>query len=340
MLLRATEESETRTLTIIGVVVVACAVLIGAFFFVFKPFGGRDESRIAVAISTPYVGQGVSAGSAMILHGVEVGEVTAVSSLPQGGVRLDTEMQARPVAGLTDTMQIDFRPANYFGVTGVNLIAGEGGQPLLNGMAIATTPKGNFALQVLLSRLGEISDGLLTPKLIQVIEWATRYTDGLDPLIETMMIAANAVAETQTVSTERLLRNATGLSVVFPSFVDQATEAGDGFSDAGLEDVELFNSKALPTMDEAQVGLFGTVGKLEYSHVADLLPAVNSVQTLSDVMPALIKPEGVAGMLVDLRTRLEKLYGGTPEQRALQVKIVLESLPGVASAVAAPGGVQ
>lgn len=43
-------------------------------------------------------------------------------------------------------------------------------------------------------------------------------------------------------------------------------------------------------------------------------------------------------MLVELRTRLEKMYAGTPEQRALQVRILLDSMPGVAAPLAAAGG--
>lgn len=340
MLLRATEESETRTLTIVGAAVVSSVVVVIGLLVGFNPFGGRGDDRIVVAISTPYVGQGVSKGTAVILHGVKVGEVTAASSLPGGGVRLDTEMQAGPVAGLTDTMKIDFRPANYFGVTGVNLIAGTGGQALRSGTSINTVPQGNFALQALLSRLGDLSSGVLTPQLIRVVDKVTRYTDGMDPLLETMLIAANAVAETQTVRTAQLLANATGISVVFPSFVDRATEAGDYFSHGGLDDAELFKKKIVPTMDETEVGLFGTVGKLEYSHVEDLLPAVDSVKALTDVVPALLRPQEVAQMLVDLRSRLEKLYAGTPEQRAVQVRVVLDSLPGVASAAGFPGGGQ
>jgi len=338
MLLRATEESETRTLTVVGAVVVLCAAAVTGLLVGIKPFGGRGDDVIAVAISTPYVGQGVDKGTAVILHGVKVGEVTDVSSLPGGGVRLDTEMQAKPVAGLTDTMKIDFRPANYFGVTGVNLIAGAGGRALHDGASIRTEPKGNFALQTLLSRLGDLSSTVLTPQLVHVVDKVTRYTDGLDPLLETMLITANAVADTQTVPTSRLLANATGISVVFPSFVSQATDAGDHFSHGDLADSDLFKAKVKPIMDEAKVGLFGTVGRLEYSHVEDLLPAVDSVKALTDVVPALIKSEDVAHMLVDLRARLEKLYGGTPEQRAIQVKLVLDSLPGVASAAGLPGG--
>ena len=40
-------------------------------------------------------------------------------------------------------MKIDFRPVNYFGVTGINLIPGAGGQRLRDGTQINTVPEGN-----------------------------------------------------------------------------------------------------------------------------------------------------------------------------------------------------
>jgi hypothetical protein len=263
---------------------------------------------------------------------------------------------------LTDSLGVDFRPANYFGVTAVNLIPGAGGQALRNGMRIDTSPKGNFTLQALLSRLGEISGGVVTPQLIQVIDRATRYTDGLNPLIETMLIAADAVARVQTVSTEQLLRNTTGVSVAFPSFLNAATAAGDDF-DRGTgftvfnvtsEDAlpgqtmvatpgqpvtdEYWKTRVVPTLDVVANSFFGAIGKLESSHSNDLLPAIELVKTLTDVVPGLITPQGVAETLVELRTRYEKLYAGTPEQRALQVHIVLDKLPGVAGPIGAMGG--
>ncbi len=340
MLLRASAEAETRTLTVIGAVVVLCCV-VGAGLFMVNPFGGRADGRISVAIDTPYVVQGVAKGTAVVMHGVEVGKVTAISSLPGGGVRLDAELRKTPVAGLTDAMQIDFRPANYFGVTGVNITPGAGGQALRDGIRINTVPKGNFTLQALLSRLGQLSTGVITRQLINVIDRATRYTDALDPLIETVLIAANAVAEVQTVPTARLLANATGLSVVFPSFLNAVTDAGDALSHADmnwmhegpgdLTEDEWYKTFGIPTLDFTSNGIFASVGKLEASHVADLLALVNGVQSITDVVPPLLRPDGVAQMLVELRSRFEKLYAGTPEQRALQVRIVLDSLPGVAA---------
>ncbi|OBJ38397.1 Mammalian cell entry related domain protein [Mycobacterium colombiense] len=345
-MLQTSAESETRTLAGIGIAVVLCCVIVAGLYEA-APFSGRADNRISVAVDTPYAVQGVAKGTPVVMHGVEVGKVIAVSSLPGGFVRLTTALQKKPVAGLTDTMQIDFRPANYFGVTGINLTPGTGGRALHDGMRINTVPKGNFTLQALLSRVGELSTGVITQQLIDVIDRATRYTDAMNPLIETMLIAANALAKVQTVPTARLLANTTGLSVAFPPLLNAATDAGDAFSrgDAnylhrGLGDFsdEELHHVFLPTMSLLSNGVFGSIGNLEGRHVADLLPLINGFKPIIDAIPPLLRPVGVGDMLVELRSRLEKLYAGTPEQRAVQVRIVLDSLPGVAAPLGVMGG--
>lgn len=325
---------------------VLCAA-VAALLVMAYPSTRRPAGVISVTIDTPYVGQGVAAGTAVVMHGVAVGAVTAITSLPGGGVRLTADLDEAPATGLTDTMRLDFRPVNYFGVTGVNLIEGPGGQALRDGTQISTVPNGNFTLQALLSRLGEVSTGVLTPQLIQVVDRATRYTDALDPLIETALIAADAVAQVQTVSTERLLANATGLSVVFPSAVDALMGAGSNLihDDANFQrrihsdySQEEWEQLFIPTLELASGGLFADLGRLESSHLGQLLPVTDMVKALTDVVPPLIRPEGFAQMLAELRSRFERMYGGTPEQRALQVRIVLDSLPGVAAPLGAMGG--
>ena len=346
MLLHGSEESEKRTLTIVGTAVVLCVVAVVGLFTVVEPFGGRPDDQISVAIETPYVGPGVAKGTQLVMHGVKVGEVTAVSRLSGGGVVLDTDLQKSPTRGLTDAMGIDFRTINYFGVTGIDLIAGSGGQPLDDGTRLKITPKGNSTLQALLSRLGKLASGALTTQLIQVVEKATRYTDALNPLAETLVISANALAETQTVSTAQLLTNATGISVAFPAFADALLDTGyyathgnnklnKGTWNASEEE---YQTDILPFMQYVSDSLFGAIGRLEYTHIDDLTPLVDSVRAMTDVVPALIRPQGMSEMLVELRTRLEKMYAGTPEQRALKVRIVLDSLPGVAAPIAAVGG--
>src|ERR1700694_3028346 len=205
-LLRKSDESETRILTRIGGAVVLVMTVLIAVGFAVNPFGRTPKNVLSVAIDTPYVGQGVVSGTPLIMHGVKVGEVTAVSSLPTGQVRLNTQLQSASTTGLTDAMGIDFRPANYFGVTGINLIPAAGGLPLRSGTQISVTPKGNFALQALLYRLGELSNQVVTPQLISVVERATRYMDALNPLLETMIIVSTTVTNVQKVSTAQLLR--------------------------------------------------------------------------------------------------------------------------------------
>jgi len=317
-----------------------CVALAVTAFAVVDSHGGRPSDQFGVVIESTYVGEGVAAGTALLMHGVKVGEVTQVSSLPGGGVRLAADLRHGPTAGLTDAMAIDFRPANYFGVTGINLVPGDGGQALVNGSFIKTTPTGNFTLQALLSRLGDISHGVLTPHLVDVIEKATSYIDGLDPLLETMLVVSNSLANVQTVSTAQLLTNATGISVAFPGFVNASTSLGDHLIHASLDDVtdDFFENTYKPTIDETSNGLFGAAGKLESSHSTELAPLIDMIQTLTDVTPGLVPPDAIADTGRELRTRLERMFAGPPGQRAINVRVILDSLPGVAAPIDAVGG--
>jgi hypothetical protein len=342
VLLNTSAQSEARTLTIIGAAMVFTTVLVVAILVAIHPFRSRPTDRISVAIDTPYVGQGVAKGTALIMHGVKVGEITAIATSPRGGVRLDADLQTGPIEGLTDTMDIDFRSINYFGVTGINLTAGNGGHALRDGMRISKVPTGNFTLQALLSRLGSVSSAALTPQLIGVIDRATRYTDALDPLIETVVIAANAVTKVQTVSTAQLLTNATGINVALPSFLDSAIDTADRLDHSKLDTMteDFYKNRALVSSDLGTKALFDRFGQLEGKRMTELLPFIELAKSLTDIVPGLIRPESLEHEVVELRTRLEKLYGGTAEQRAVQVRIVLDSLPGIATPLAAMGGPQ
>lgn len=327
----------------IGAAVAVCIVCVG-FAIVSDPFGGLPADQISVTIDSPYVGQGVTQGTALVMHGVKIGEVTQVASLHDGGVRLVTNLHKQPVAGLTSALSIDFRPINYFGVTGINVVGHPGGQVLHDGMQIHTLPQGNFTLQALLSRLGEVSAGALTPQLVSVIDRTARYTDALNPLAETMVITLRAVADVQRVPTARLLTNATGISVAFPSYVDASGEFFDHFISArdttpfGEVTEDQWKNRVYASVKVASAAVFGSIGRIEVKFVSDLLPAVDLTKLLMDPVPALIRPEDFAQTLVQLRTRLEKAFAGSPDQRALRVRIVLDSLPGVAAPLAAMGG--
>ncbi|WP_112596236.1 Mammalian cell entry related domain protein [Mycobacteroides abscessus] len=332
------EESEARTMAVVGLCVLSCVAAITAWI-VIDPFARPKSNILGITIESPYVGEGVQPGTALLLHGVAVGEITHVVSVQGGGVRMRADVQRGPTAGLTDTMSIDFRPANYFGVTGISLSPGEGGRALADGLSIKAIPAGNFTLQALLARLGEISHGVLTPKLIDVIDRTTTYLDGVDPLLETMLTVADSLAKVQKVGTTQLLTNATGISVAFPGFVDGAVSTGDQYLHGGLDGAteDYYRNIYSTTIDLASTDLFGAAGKLLGSHGEELAPLTNMIKLLTDVAPGVIPSAEIAYTADELRTRLEKLYSGPPDRRAVNVRVILDGLPGVAAPMAAFG---
>lgn len=362
-MLRGSSEHQERVLLAIGAAVLLCIAVAASLFFV-NPFGGRPNDEFSIAIITPYVGQGVEAGTAVVLHGVKVGQVTNVDSVHRagGGVRLLTDLHTRPVQGITDSMNIDFRPINYFGVPGINLLPNPGGKALRDGTEINLVPKGNFTLSQLLSQVGEVSAASITPQLIKVIDRATRYTDGLNPLFETAVTVTRTVDAAQTVPTEKLLANASTAIGAFPPFTAAVVTAGTRFIDYNYypgqnfgaaasggpklsfpflqgqqienladESEAYFRRSGYHTADLLANGLFNSVGKVLSSHVDDLFPLIGGIKAITDTGPVLLRPQDIAQRLAELRSRYEALYAGNGQQRAISVRIQLDSLPGIAA---------
>ena len=335
---KLSEEQEARLLVVVGLAVVTVISAVAALLIV-NPFRDSQADLVNVAIESPYVGEGVKPGTALMVHGVKVGEVRQVTSLPAGGIRLLADLESGPTAGLTDTMGVDFRPASYFGVTGINVRPGQGGHPLTDGSLIHVSPTGNFTLQAMLQRLGEISHGVFTPQLIDVIERSTTYLDGLDPLLETMLVVAETVARVQSVSTEQLMANATGSSVAFPGMVNASISTGDYFLHGALDGAteDFFQNTFKPTIKLASTDLFGAAGRLVGSHSTDLAPLTNMLKILTDVAPGVVPPDAIADTAREYRERLQRLFGGPPDRRAVNVRVILDSLPGVAAPLDAMG---
>jgi hypothetical protein len=360
-MLRGSAKYQERVLMTIGAVALLCiAVMVS--LIVVNPFGGRPKNEFSVAITTPYVGQGIEAGTAVVLHGIKVGQIVNVTNTAGGGVRLDTDLQTQPVRGITDRVDIDFRPINYFGVPGINLLPKPGGQELRDGSQISVAPKGNFTLSQLLSQLGDVSAASLTPQLVNVIDRVTRYTDGLNPMFETAVTMTRTVDAAQTVPTEQLLANLSPAIAAFPAFTNAALTAGRRIIDFSYypgqnlqsaassgprlefpflqaakaenlsdETEAFFRGVAYHTTDLLANGLFASVGKLVSSHVDDLFPLIAGLKSITDTGPVLLRPQDVAQKLADLRSRFETLYAGDGHQHAISVRILLDSLPGVAA---------
>jgi hypothetical protein len=94
---------------------------------------------------------------------------------------------------------------------------------------------------------------------------------------------------------------------------------------------EYYNKQWIPLFDKARTSFLGIVGNLESSHINDLFPAVESVRAVTDTVPKIVSPDSFASTLAEIRTRFERIYSVSGDERALNVRIIMDRLPGVAT---------
>jgi len=191
------------------------------------------------------------------------------------------------------------------------LVPLSGGQELAMAARSAWCRRATSPLRIL-SRLGDVSHASLTPQLIQVIDRVTRYTDGLNPLFETAVpspapsptrnrsdraVAGQHVIDRRGLSgfhrrgdrrlhTSHRLEYYPGQTFPRTRSCPSCNTRTRGRANTNLADEKGLLPQFVSGVHGAGVErLFGSVGKLETSHVDDLLPLISGIKALTDVTP-------------------------------------------------------
>lgn len=206
--------ARTAGLCVIGVVVVA---LVG-WRILPEP---EDPHTIDVTLVTDTVGEGVERGTEVRRHGVTVGTVISIERSAAGQL-VELALDHSGITDLTDTLSVDFSPANLFGITQLTLFAGEGGIPLADGTELDLT--GTRADRVhdattsaFLTSLGGLTNDVLTPDLADLVATLARESRTFTPMIETIVALAEAVANTQRMPYSGVLQDLGSTFHGFPS---------------------------------------------------------------------------------------------------------------------------
>ncbi|MFI1465555.1 MlaD family protein [Nocardia carnea] len=310
-------------------------------------------SGIRLQLMVPALGPGVESGSKVLVRGAAVGEVTRVSTLDSGTVTVALVLDEGMGSILTDTLDVDFRPENYFGVTAVNLLERPGGAALTDGLVLHRTQAPDFTMSTMLEQVSLVVDGTLTADMIATLDEVMRYANGLAPLIRTGIILADQVAKTQQhLPTELLLRTndvlaqlpafsrgaADALYAIYNSAYNKRPDGSTGVDDAFMDETD--QALALAASD-----LFGLAGSLLASHDAELTPVTGAVDAVVAPLPGLLG-NGNMDTLNTVLERLESAFTGPPEQKTLQLRVVLDDIPAISGPLAqlgalpaaAPGG--
>ena len=333
---RGDSRQQKRALAVAGAVaavVIVLAVLIGAVVYpkVTAPTGTR------VQFVVPALGPGVKPGSKVLLHGAEVGSVTEVSAKNADAVTIAVVLQNDSADLVTDSVQVDFRPENYFGITAVNLASASDGVPLSEGQVIRRSSAPDFTMSTMLEQGSLVIDGTLTKSMISSLDKVIQYADGLAPLIRTGIVVADSVARAQRQLPSVLMNRMNDVLAEFPAFSREAAGALYSIYDSaynrrpdgsiGVDDA--FMDETDKALELAASDLFGKAGALLASHATELDPLTQLVKSLTDPLPAIIGPATI-DKLITAVAHVESAFTGTAEQKTLQLRVVLDDVPGLA----------
>jgi ABC-type transporter Mla subunit MlaD len=335
-----------RSLGIAGAVallVVVVAVVVGAL--VYPTMTAPTGTRVQFVV--PALGPGVKPGTKVLLHGAEVGEVTEVSAKNADSVTVAVVLQRASAQLITDSVEVDFRPENYFGITALNLAKASDGVPLADGQVIRRSAAPDFTMSTMLEQGSLVLDGTLTKSMISSLDKVVRYADGLAPLIRTGIVVADSVAKSQRQLPTVLMNRMNDVLAEFPAFSREAAGALYSIYDSaynrrpdgsiGVDDA--FMDETDQALQLAASDLFGKAGALLASHDSELVPLTQLVKSLTDPLPAIIGSGATIDKLIAAVAQVESSFTGTPDQKTLQLRIVMDDLPGVAGPLTRSGAI-
>ncbi|MET8430459.1 Mce family protein [Nocardia sp. NPDC004860] len=342
--LRGSDTHQERVLTVAAIIViVTTALVVAGMVWVVPRF--ETPSGLPLSIDVPYVGPGVGTGTKVMLHGVEVGEVTALQRTTASTVRMSIRLNSQDIVGLTDAFDVDFQPQNYFGISAVGLMERPGGASLVAGRALTKTPIGDFTMSTMLEKGSTAVDGTLTQSMIDSLNKVVQYTDGLTPLIQSGIVFADRVAATQVALPTELLGYVDDILGVLPAFSGQAIDTLVGVYDSqynrrpdgstGVDDA--FMDKTDKGLGLAANSLFGKAGRLLASHGAELTPATQLVQALTDAMPHILDNGALPSKVSTLIDRYNAAFTQSGGRTTLNLRLVLDALPMIAAPLALTG---
>ncbi len=342
--IRGSGTTQNRALTVAGLIAAAIVVIsIVATAVLYPRITAPSGNELQLVV--PALGPGVKTKSKVLLRGAEVGVVKSVDATAPDTVKLKIVLSDEAIKSLTDAVDIDYRPANYFGITAVNLIAKPGGSPLRAGQTLSRADVPDFTMSTMIEHGSTVVDGTLSREMIATLDKVTQYATGLAPLIETMIVISDNVARTQKQLPSTLLAKMNDITDVFPEANKEALRGLDALTNSvfnrmpdGSRGVdEAYHKLMNDSLTVAADGLFGAAGKLLGSHSTELTPFVNSIKVFVDEGPRLLGGPKTMSKLTIAVNKLQSTFAGPPGEQALQLRLVLDSMPSLSQTLASVG---
>lgn len=319
-----------RSSVIVGVFAVLTVLAVAATWFVVVSV--RGDNRMVVVLRTENIGDGISVGTPIRFDGVDIGAVSSIDS-GDGAKQVTMRLDRADSAGLTDRLLVDYSPSNLFGISEIALKPGDGGAPLRDGTIIDLTgPRADrqrdATMAVLIRTVAQATGDILTPELTEVLTRAATMARQFTPLMEAIVVSSRNIAETQTMPIPYLLDQYGSMLVGSASMFD-----GTIGLIHRLTTIEILNNER----ELFDVGI-NTIGQQFFPALAETLftaqaylsdYAVMLTPILSGVSRMVPTPDVSSMQLTEILSRLDRSFTSTPEGPILNIKFILDVVPGL-----------
>ncbi|WP_410876217.1 hypothetical protein [Nocardia sp. A7] len=323
---------------VLGVLAVVLALLAVLIWRVVPDSVPADQ--ITVALLVAEVGEGVGEDTDVRLDGVRVGSVSGIESVGRSRQRIELTLSGSQLFGLTNALTIDYAPGSLFGISAVELHSMTGGTALADGSIVDLTGRAadrvhDATLSALLKSTGQLTDEVLTPKLVELLSTVSRDLTAFAPLLQAIGTTARSYAETRQLPP----------SVLFEQFGSALTGLPPMLTGGLTLLYAEYTNKYLAVPDQLQrfsqmftgiqYELLPTVTQLlstSRQYFGEILPMISLV--LDRLAASVSTPERSTQQLSELIARLDNSFRDTANGPVLSAEIDLAGVPGLATPLA------
>ncbi|WP_343952611.1 MlaD family protein [Tsukamurella spumae] len=195
------ERSVLRRRGVIAVALILAILLVG---WLVKALWPKDE--FSFTLRSPAVAAGIKNGAPVRIQGIKVGEVTGISALGNGQQGVKVTMKSADGESLTNNLEAAYSAGNLFGVSEVILTPHDGGGALKDGAQISPTkPITDNTVSNMIMTIGDVNSDALRPHMSQILLNFDASSKAMLPLFTALGSVAQAVQDTQKLSTAQTL---------------------------------------------------------------------------------------------------------------------------------------
>ena len=323
--------TDQRRARLVALVAITCLVIATGAWKIY--IGTRSPDLVRIRLYTNQVGDGIMPGADVVLSGISVGKVASITPTPEGRQVVSLALQPAKVAGLTDSLDVDYAPSNLFGISAVVLKRQFGGTALhmdqvvnlTEGDRVADVTVGNM-----MRELSKSANEVFTPQLTDLMKSSATDLAAITPTIESLISVGRAIADTQR----------------YPShfLIEQYAEFIKGSAIFTGSTIQLINEVYHMQVLRNEGPLFDTgvtlvVDQL-FPMISDVLGTAHKYAGNVDGTTALLHqisllnpdPERTRLGAAELIKRLNELFVNTPTGTELNVplKVILRGIPVIA----------